>query len=191
MKVKKLLFFILFLNISVMCFPEAVSISFSSGYFLPKQKEFKEIYGNGYPLAFEIRINLWKNSGFSAGLEYLNRKGYALGNEENEYPLRFKMTTIPFTVFYRYPLKRAYLSVGLGASYNTYEERWERVEIEFNDEKWGYFIFYSAEYRIFSKFYLLAHLRYENISTGEGSFLVEDVSLGGMKILAGFSIHLF
>jgi hypothetical protein len=190
MKTKILLVFIILSSFALKVFPETLSLSFSGGFFFPRQKEFKDMYGDGNPYAFEIRTRVLKNFCLSSGLEYLKQQGHALGDGE-EYPLEFKMTTIPFTIFYRHPLKKTFLSLGLGASYNSFEEKWETVEISFEDKKWGYFIFFSIEYRLVRRLSVLANLKYESLPTGKGSLLVKNVNLGGLKLFAGFSLCLF
>jgi len=189
MKFRTLFIFLIFSSFLTRASAENLSLSFSSGLFLPKQKEFKDMYGPGNPYALEVRALFLKNFGFSMGLEYLSMKGNASGGGE-EYPLRFKMTSIPFAAFYRFPLKKILLSFGFGGSYNSFQEKWETVEIDFKEKKWGYLVFSSFEYRLSSKFFVLAKLRYDNIPTKKGSLLLKNVNLGGVKLVAGLGISL-
>ena len=107
MRFKGLFVFLIFSNIVAIASARNLTLSISSGFFFPKQKEFRDMYGNGTPLVLEAQTLLWKNFGLSLGLEYLSMKGNALGDGE-EYPLRFKMKTIPAAVFYGFPLKKLY-----------------------------------------------------------------------------------
>ena len=192
MRIKGLFVFLIFFfsSIVVIASTRNLTLSISSGFFFPKQKEFRDMYGNGTPLVLEAQALLWKNFGLSLGLEYLSMKGNALGDGE-EYPLRFKMKTIPAAVFYGFPLKKIIFSIGFGGSYNSFQEKWETVEIDFKDNRWGYLVFSSMEYRLSSRFSFLARLRYDHLPTKKGSFLVKDVALGGLRLLMGFGIKLF
>lgn len=190
MRFKGLFVFLIFSSIVASASARNLTLSISSGLFFPKQKEFRDMYGNGTPLVLEAQALFWKKFGLAVGLEYLSMKGNALGDGE-EYPLRFKMKTIPAVIFCQFPLKKILLYLGFGGSYNSFQEKWETVEIDFKDNRWGYVVFSSLEYRLSSRFSFLASLRYDELATKRGSLLVKEVKLSGVKLLAGFGIRLF
>lgn len=190
MKTKKILLATLVLSTSLSAHGEVLSLSFMGGIFFSRQQEFREMYGNAYPFFLEARFYVEKYWGISLGWEHLGCQGKALGGEDI-YPLRFKKNSIPLALFLRASREKACFLAGAGISRNSYEERWENVDLSFRDRKAGYFAFISLEYFLVRKFSFLIFFKYESLPTGKGSPIVKNVNLGGLRLFLGFSFFPF
>jgi len=171
-----------------------LSISFSFGFFQPKEIAFKELYGNNkLQLNFNIRYVLMKNVSIYSGLKYLSCTGETkiIGTEfqEEKYNLKFTMSSIPFAFVYSYSFKNVYPFLGGGVSYNIYREKWDEWDISFEDKKLGFFIIGGIEYFISKRFSLLGRAQYSSIPTKKGSKLDENINLGGTEFSFGFSFY--
>lgn len=171
-----------------------LSISLSFGYFQPKEKAFKELYGtNKFQLDFNMRYALMKNLCFYSGLRYLSCEGETkiIGPafEEEKYRLKFTMTSIPFGLIYSSAYKNLYPFFGGGVSYNIYREKWDELSVSFADEKLGLFLIGGVEYPINKRFSLLARAQYSTIPTKQGAELDKNINLGGTEFCLGFSFH--
>jgi hypothetical protein len=195
MRINKGLIAVILLSISSPALSGEVFMSLSGGLFIPQQKEHREMYGSAFPLSLQTSFSLPKplaNLGVSAGVEFFRNKGTALGAWEESYPLRLRMTTFPLFIFLKQSVgQKIRILVGYGASYNIYQEKWETVDLEFNDKKWGYLLNVASEYLLLPRLNALLQLRYESLPSEMGSILVEKVNLGGVKMLAGLSYRLF
>ena len=170
------------------------SISFSFGYFQPKEKAFKELYGNNkFQMNFNVRYALKKNLSLYSGLRYLSCEGETeiVGPEfqEEKYALKFTMYSIPFAFLYSSAYKNVYPFFGGGLSYNIYREEWDQIGISFKDKKIGLLLLGGVEYFIWEKFSLLARFQYSSIATKQGAELDENINLGGTEFSLGFSFY--
>ena len=171
-----------------------VSISFSFGYFQPKEKAFKDLYGsNKFQLNFSMRYVLMKNISIYSGLRYLSCNGETkiAGPEfqEEKYNLKFTMYSIPLGFIYSQPFKNIHPFLGGGISYNIYREKWDQFGISFEDKNLGFFLIAGVEYFISKKFSLLGRTQFSSIPTKQGSKLDENVNLGGTELSLGLSFY--
>lgn len=171
------------------------SISFSLGYFQPKEDVFKEIYGNNkLQLNLNMRYALIRNISLYSGLRYISCKGETktVGPEfqEEKYELSFVMYSIPFALLFSSSHRSIHVFLGGGASYNIYKEEWGEFDISFKDEKLGLLLIAGVEYFISNRFSLLAKAQYSSIPTKQGVKLAENINLGGTEVSLGFSFHL-
>ncbi|NIM59627.1 MAG: outer membrane beta-barrel protein [Candidatus Aminicenantes bacterium] len=171
-----------------------VSISFSFGYFQPKEKAFKDLYGNNkFQLSFSLRYVLMKNVSIYSGLRYLacNGETKIVGPEfqEEKYDLKFTMYSIPLALIYSHSFKNINPFLGGGISYNIYREKWDQLAISFEDKNLGLFLIAGAEYFISKRFSLLGRAQFSSIPTKQGSELDENVNLGGTEYSLGLSFY--
>ena len=170
------------------------SISFSFGYFQPKEKAFKQLYGNNkFQLNFNVRYALRKNLSLYSGLRYLSCKGETeiVGPEfqEEKYALEFTMYSIPLAFLYSSDYKNIHPFFGGGLSYNIFREQWDQFGISFKDKKFGLLLLGGVEYFIGKRFSFLARFQYSSIDTKQGAELDENINLGGTEFSLGFSFY--
>jgi hypothetical protein len=171
-----------------------VSISLSFGYFQPKEKAFKDLYGNNkFQLNFSLRYVLMKNVSIYSGLRYLSCNGDTkiVGPEfqEEKYDLKFTMYSIPLALIYSQSFKNIRPFLGGGISYNIYREKWDQLAISFDDKKLGLFFIGGVEYFIGKRFSILGRTQFSSIPTKQGSELDENVNLGGTEYSLGLSFY--
>jgi opacity protein-like surface antigen len=171
-----------------------VSISFSFGYFQPKEKAFKDLYGNNkFQLNFSMRYVLMKNVSIYSGLRYLSCSGETkiAGPEfqEEKYDLKFTMYSIPLALIYSHSFKNIHPFLGGGISYNIYREKWDQLGISFEDKNLGLFLIAGVEYFISKRFSILGRTQFSSIPTKKGSELDENVNLGGTEYSLGLSFY--
>jgi hypothetical protein len=161
-------------------------LSAGASLFIQRQKEVGDIYHAAFP----VGVQVWsgsKNVILSIGFEYLSATGQALpldGGEE-EFPLRLRVSSVPITLHYRFWIKDIFLMLGGGADYFRYEERWEDLDIVTEGKEWGPVISFLAGGRFGPRWSAFGGIRYEPMSTGRSSLLLEEVKLGGLKLTAG------
>jgi len=171
-----------------------VSISFSFGYFQPKEKAFKDLYGNNkFQLNFSMRYIVMKNVSIYSGLRYLSCSGDTkiAGPEfqEEKYDLKFTMYSIPLALIYSHSFKNIHPFLGGGISYNIYREKWDQINISFEGKNLGFFLVAGVEYFISKRFSLLGRTQFSSIPTKKGSKLDENVNLGGNEFSLGLSFY--
>ena len=171
-----------------------VSISFSFGYFQPKEKAFKDLYGNNkFQLNFILRYVLMKNVSIYSGLRYLSCNGDTkiVGTEfqEEKYDLKFTMYSIPLALIYSHSFNKIHPFFGGGISYNIYREKWDQLAISVEDKKLGLFLITGVEYFISKRFSVLGRTQFSSIPTKKGSELDENVNLGGTEFSLGLSFY--
>ncbi len=171
-----------------------VSISFSFGYFQPKEKAFKDLYGNNkFQLNFSLRYVLMKNISIYSGLRYLSCNGETkiAGPEFQaaKYNLKFTMYSIPLGFIYSHPFKNIHPFLGGGVNYNIYREKWDQIGFSFEDKNLGFFLIAGVEYFISKKFSLFGRTQFSSIPTKQGSKLDENVNLGGTEFSLGLSFY--
>lgn len=162
-------------------------MSFLTGYFHPSQPEFRDIYGNGNPQIFLLSVKIKNNFYFSTGYELINLKGRAVGEREEEYPLKFKMRSIPISIFYKIRLKRISIALGAGFNYNSFEEKWETIPVQYSSSEKGYLGFANLEIPLLRKLSFVSSIRFERIYSEESAFS-KGIDLGGLKALFGILI---
>ncbi len=180
------LFLSFFLNAGVFS-GEHVETGFLSGYFRPSQLEFREIYGDGYPNFFFLSLKIKDNLFFSTGYESIDFRGKAIGEGEEDYPLRFKMRNIPVSVFYRFKFGKVESALGIGLIQCFYKEKWESISLEYSGSKRGYMGFTGLEIPLTKILSFVGSLRFERIYSEESAFS-KRIDLGGFKALFGISI---
>ncbi|MFZ2055438.1 MAG: hypothetical protein WAU81_14715 [Candidatus Aminicenantales bacterium] len=180
---------VLFLGLT--SYSQVVSLALSSGLFFPKEKIYRDIYGQSMPLVLEFRIGTGRYFGLAAGIEYFSDKGTALNvNQGNaEYPVRFRMTSYPVSGYFLYPLGKISLYVGTGISFHSYKEEWEDLDLNHEGNTAKPFISGGIEYHIVPRLTARLFLRYESIVTERGSYLPREVNLGGLSLLGGLSFR--
>jgi opacity protein-like surface antigen len=171
-----------------------VSISFSFGYFQPKEDAFKDLYGNNkFQLNFSMRYVLKRNLSIYSGFRYLfcNGETKIAGPvfQEVKYHLKLKVYSIPVGLIYSHPFKNIHPFLGGGISYNIYREEWDQIGISFEGKNLGFFLIGGVEYFISKRFSLLGRTQYSSIPTKKGSTLDEKVNLGGTEFSIGFSFY--
>ncbi len=164
-------------------------VNFSSGYFYPSQREFRDIYGGGNPFCVYAYLKLKNYFYISSGWEIINMEGKALGEGEEEYFLKFRKISFPISLLLRKSLERVSFSLGAGLSYNSFKERWESLPLQYSDSKTGYFGSAGIEIMIFESTFLTGLIKLEKIPSKESAFS-KSIDLGGMKVLVGLSFRI-
>jgi hypothetical protein len=187
---------ILFFSAVVFIYPQTLLIRAGGGIMRPQEDSIRKVYGTAFPLTFEAGVRMAKNFGLAVGLDWTSKKGQALALDQGEeqFPVHFEMISVPVSVFYEYSGKLGRVPVGLafglGASWHSYKENWETVELSYQGKKWGPLIYTTADFRLLSRVGLFTSLRWESVSTGQASPLDNKINLGGIMLLAGITLYL-
>ena len=170
-----------------------VSLSVSSGLFLPGQEAFREIYGSGIPLSLDVWVGFSQSVGASIGVLYLGQKGTALIIEgpEEEHPLEFRMISVPLSVFYRASFGHVFVRFGAGLGYHSYRETWKSMDVVHKGSNWAPVMYAALERQVSGRASVFASLRYESIQTGSGSPVLGEVNVGGFTAVAGLLIRIY
>ncbi len=185
--------FYLFYSFVAFSFPLFSSDNFRigllAGYFYPSQSEFREIYGSGFPFCISFSFKIKNNFYLSSGYESIDLKGEALGEGEDEYPLKFKMRSISISLLHRIQFRKITLAVGGGLSRNFFKERWETLPIQYSGREDGYHCFANLEIPFKGIFSFITSFKYERIFTKKSAFS-KKIDIGGLKMLFGISAKL-
>jgi len=170
-----------------------LTVSLSSGSFFARQSVSRRIYGSSIPVSLEAGFKLKWGVGVSAGLVSIRDRGSALSLDggEEEYGLKFRRLAIPVSAFYALESGKFEFRFGAGASFNSYAEDWESVDLGFEGNKVSPRFYAFAGYAVLPRWSLVGSVVYESIPTGAGSLLGENINLGGFQILAGVSYRVF
>jgi hypothetical protein len=181
------------LSLGAAAYSQTLSISLSSGIFFAKDEDYRGIYGRSIPFEAEARFGFLRYLGLTVGLSYVGDKGQAinLNQGRDEYPVRFRMISVPLAVCFVIPVGETSLFGGAGASVHSYEEKWETVPISHKGNKIGPMACAGVELRVFSRFRARFSLRYELVKTGLGPYQGKKINLGGMTLLGGVSFRIF
>ncbi|MHB8093792.1 MAG: hypothetical protein ACYDH0_02515 [Candidatus Aminicenantales bacterium] len=184
---------ILVLGLAATAQARELSVSFSSGSFFARQSGYRRIYGSSIPVSLEAGFKLKWGIGISAGLVSIRDRGSAISLDggEEEYGLKFRRLSIPVSAFYALESGKFEVRFGAGASFNSYAEDWESVDLGFEGNKVSPRFFASVGYAVLPRWSLVGSVVYESIPTGAGSLLGENINLGGFEILAGIAYRIF
>ncbi len=173
-------------------YSRAVVVSLSSGLFFPKEKIYRDVYGQSLPLDLEIRLGIGRHFGLAAGLEFLSDTGRAfnVNQGEDDYPVRLRMVSFPASIYFLYPLAKVSLFLGVGLSYHSYEEKWESAALSHKGKKTNLVAYTGAELRFSSRISARLALRYESIEVEPASVISTRINLGGISLLGGISFRL-
>jgi hypothetical protein len=169
---------------------DRVGVSLSSGIFVPRMTEVRDMYGTPVPVAFAATWMMRSGVGFSLGFEYLNAGGETVGDEDERLPIRLRLWTVPASIDYGRDWGWVRASAGLGAALNFYRETWETEGLEglsAEGQRLGVFVRVAAEVPITSRLAAAAVLRYGTLSTNFKSYLGNSINLGGASLLVGLS----
>ena len=169
---------------------DRVGVALSSGVFVPRMAEVRDMYGASIPAAFAVTWTLRSGLGFSLGFEYLSDGGRTVGSEDERLPIRLRLWTVPASVDYGRDWGWIRASAGLGAGLNFYRETWETEGLEglsAEGQRLGVFARVAAEVPITSNLAAAAVLRYGTLSTNFKSYLGNSINLGGASVLVGLS----
>lgn len=171
---------------------QEVDLSLAAGGFFASEGAYREIYGTSVPLSLEIWWKFKSSLGLSAGFGWLKDDGLAIAQGEGvDYPVEFRMTTIPLVAFYEVDLKSVRIRVGAGVGIHSYEEVWPTSTPVFEGDKVGPRFVVSTFVGLSGRLSLVGTFVYENVSTGAGSLLSSNVGLGGYQFLFGMSYRVF
>lgn len=172
---------------------QELSVSFGSGGFFPSDENYRQIYGSSLSLAGDIWLKLKGPIGFAAGFGWMSDQGVAVpmnGGTET-YPVEFRRTSLPLTVFYQFEAGPVAIRLGAGAGFHSYRETWQTVDLDFKGHKASPRIILAVSAALLKRVSLFCSANYESIRTGEGSPLAESIDLGGFQILGGLAFRIF
>jgi hypothetical protein len=180
------------LFLAVTAYPQAVSVSLSSGLLFPKEEIYKDVYGQSVPLALEFRVGLSRNFGLAVGFEYLSDNGRALNVNQGdiEFPLRFRRISYPVSGYFLIPLGKVSLSIAAGIGFHSYKEEWQDLDLSHEGKRSRPFMSGGIEYRFIPRVAVRLFVRYESIATERSPYLQREVNLGGLSLLGGLSFRL-
>lgn len=118
---KKLLFTVIgCLLLSSAVKAEIARLEISGSYFFPSEKAFREIYGPGGEIGFDIGKTIWKNMEFHLEVHYYTKTGRLTFTQE-----KTRVKILPLGAQLRYVfLKRGFhLYAGTGLTYCFFEEK--------------------------------------------------------------------
>ena len=171
---------------------QMVSLSVSSGLFLPKEELYRDIYGRGIPVAGEVRFAIQRTFGLAAGFEYLSATGTALNVNQGDvdFPVRLTLTSYPVSFYFIYPLGKLAFWASAGISFHSYKEEWEDLDLVHEGKKTKPFLSSGIEYKIVPRLSLRLFLRYQSIVAERGPYIRREVDLGGLSVLGGLSLRI-
>jgi len=172
---------------------QELSLSFGAGGFFPAGEAYRRIYGSGLSIAGDIWLKLEGPVGFAAGFGRLSDKGVAvaLKGGEEMYPVEFRRTTIPLTVFYQLDAGPVAIRLGAGAGIHQYRETWQTVDFDFKGRKIAPRFVLTFSVAPVERISVFGQASYESVSTGEGSALSINVNVGGFQIAGGLAFRIF
>lgn len=180
------------LSLGIMAQSQTVSVSASAGFLFPKEKIYRDIYGQSYPFALALRVGISRHFGLSVGIEYLSDSGTALNinQGETEYPLRFRMISYPVSADFLFPLGKISIFIGAGIGFHSYREEWEDWNLTHEGNASKLFFSGGVEFPIVSRVAVRFSVRYEDIVTTRSPYLQRKVSLGGLSLFGGVSFRI-
>lgn len=178
--------------LSLSSYGQMVSLSISSGLFLPKEELYRDIYGQGIPLAVEVRFAIQRTFGLAAGFEYLSASGSALNVNQGDvdFPVHFTMASYPISVYFIYPVGKLAFWAAAGISFHSYKEEWEDLDLDHDGKKTKPFLSSGIEYKIAPRLSVRLSLRYQSIVAERGPYIRRDVDLGGLSVFGGLSLRI-
>ncbi len=186
--------FIFFFSV-LWVYPQTFSIRAGGGIMFPQQASFRHVYGNAYPLVIEAGVRLTRKFGISSGVNWISNNGRAwpLDQGQDEFPVHFKMISVPVSVFYEFPGRLGGVplgvTLGLGISWHSYKETWETFELSYQDNKLGPLVYAAVDFHLFSRVGFFTSVRWESVPTGQESLLGGKINLGGIQLLAGVAFY--
>jgi hypothetical protein len=168
-----------------------LGLSLGVGISFPSKQIVRDIYGAGFPFGGRIwagKGNYW----ISAGVDYLSSRGQALSLDggQEEYPVELTVISIPIAIYFMSNREKFFYSLGGGAYYSRYEEKWEDLDITTTGTKWGWLAEFMGGYDLSPNFALFGSLSYAPIPTGRSSPIAYNIQLGGLRLTAGVLVLL-
>jgi opacity protein-like surface antigen len=193
MKRPGILIVALWLGLSTGGFAQTLSVGASFGLFFPESETYRSVYGQSLPFDLEVRLGLSRYLGLTAGVGYIADSGQAINRNQGQdsYPVRFRMVSFPFSVYFLVPLDGFSLFAGAGMSVHSFEEEWQTVPLSHTGDSTKPMVYAGAEYRFLERLAARLTLRYETISAGRNPFLADEINLGGLTVLAGVTVRIF
>lgn len=179
------------LGLGVNAGAQSLSLGLGAGGFFPQSQTYRDIYGSGFPVDFELRLGLFRNLGLAAGVSYISDSGEALNIDQGQdsYPVRFRMVSFPVSAYLLFPLNGVSLLGGAGVSVHSYEETWQTTSISFKGNTTKPFVYGGVEFRVLPGVAARLTLRYETINAGKNSSLADEINLGGLTVQVGVSVR--
>ena len=179
--------------LAVPALAQELSLSVAAGGLVPLARDYREIYGPGLSVEADLWLKLRGHLGIAAGFGSLSDKGLALssGEEEAAYPLRFRRTSIPVVLFYEIKAGGARVRLGAGASFHSFRETWQTVDLDYRASKASPRLVAAALIGLFGRLSLFGSAAYDPIRAGADSPLGVTVDVGGIQILGGISCRIF
>lgn len=162
--------------------PIQFTLGFYGGYYLPKDKIFKQIYGKesllgGMEISFPLFLrvfDVWINS------NYITTNGKSTHTEESS-----KLTIIPFSLGIRLLVNLKFLIPFLGAGMNYYiysEEYEEDIYESTKGSTFGLHMQGGIYFKLAKSFLFKLFIKYNDVKTRENNI---NINLGGMEYGGG------
>lgn len=172
---------------------EELGLSLGAGSFFASQTAYRRVYGPSVALGGDVWFKLKGPLGVATGFGRLGDEGIAVpmdGGAE-EYPVKFRRTSIPLVFFYQVDVKTVDIRFGAGLGIHSYKEAWQTVDLVFKGHRVSPRFVLAATVALLDRLSLLCSVTYDSISTGAGSPLAENVNLGGVQLLGGLCFRIF
>jgi hypothetical protein len=172
---------------------QELSLSLGAGGFIASQSAYRQVYGSGIGLAGDLWFKIAGPFGLASGFGRFADDGTAviLGSGGDDYPVKFRRTTIPLVAFYEFGTGAVGLRAGAGIGVHSYKEAWQTVDLVFEGRKVSPRFVLAVSARLVEKLSVLCSVTYDSIRTGESSPLARNVDLGGFQVLGGLSFRIF
>lgn len=185
---------LLFLAATVSGPAAELSLALKAGAFFPSQHAFRTVYGTGYPLGLDVRLDFAGPFGFSAGYESVGLKGSAvpLDGGEDILPLKFDARSLRLAASLSILSARPVFRVSAGAVRSSFKESWTTIPgFDFEDAVWGPFASLAVETPLTGRIGAMVAFRYDSLVSGSGGSLDKNINLGGFQAAAGLILRIF
>lgn len=168
---RKVVFFLVLICGTTLFAGDLFKVGVSSGYFIPSNEIFKEVYDGDLVYGFKLGVHVW--NGFymyASGLQY---KKFSETTYTGDIT-RLTLNPIHLMLRYTAPLGKANPYIGGGYTYIKFKE--ESTIGEIDDSGNGYCLEAGIEFNLSSRFILDLNAGYSSVSITPFD---EEVDLGG------------
>jgi hypothetical protein len=172
-------------------------MSVASGIFRPSEQAVRDIYGGtGIPLNVQFEYRTTRRLGLFGGVRWGWNRGTTVAVGSSAAPeghaLRLRTTSIRGGVLVARSVGQWDVSVGVGASYTTYEERWQDAPITANGHELGALLQGAVQRSLTRRFLVIGRIEYSSIPNVERVVDLETrtkMNLGYVEATAGLGFR--
>lgn len=157
------------------------SLRATGGYFMPRDQDFKDIYGNGFAYGTELDVGVWKGICVWAGIGYFSGKGELTLSQDIT-----KLSIYPFFGGLKYRFLKPPVSpyIALGIGYYRYKETNPLDTVDGSET--GFIGQAGVSLDILRSLSLEAYARYTDCRIQPADL---EANLGGLEVGAGLGFR--